>query len=209
MPAKSKAQQRLFQMALAVRHGDLDRSKVYKSVLDIVDSDMTDEQIKHFTVLKESIYNGYEIKFYNSVIKKYNLDIDKIKSCLNNVDDIDLIYNDNTLILHIDDSLLNHWNKYLDKINEIFSTLKINNIPNDALLKFAESGEHEEIYQEVESVIKECDGNFATPMNTIGMGNVNIDGGPDLIPPSIIKHKRLKHKRRMKTIKEYIMKKIK
>ena len=67
-------------MALAVRHGDLDRSKVYKSVLDIVDSDMTDEQIKHFTVLKESIYNGYEIKFYNSVIKKYNLDIDKIKS---------------------------------------------------------------------------------------------------------------------------------
>ena len=45
MPAKSKAQQRLFQMALAVRHGDLDRSKVYKSVLDIVDSDMTDEEI--------------------------------------------------------------------------------------------------------------------------------------------------------------------
>ena len=169
MPAKSKAQQRLFQMALAVRHGDLDRSKVYKSVLDIVDSDMTDEQIKHFTVLKESIYNGYEIKFYNSVIKKYNLDIDKIKSCLNNVDDIDLIYNDNTLILHIDDSLLNHWNKYLDKINEIFSTLKMNNIPNAALLKFAESGEHEEIYQEVESVIKECDANFATPMNTIGL----------------------------------------
>ena len=209
MPAKSKAQQRLFQMALAVRHGDLDRSKVYKSVLDIVDSDMTDEQIKHFTVLKESIYNGYEIKFYNSVIKKYNLDIDKIKSCLNNVDDIDLIYNDNTLILHIDDSLLNHWNKYLDKINEIFSTLKMNNIPNAALLKFAESGEHEEIYQEVESVIKECDANIATPMNTIGMGNVNIDGGPDLMPPSIIKHKHLKHKRRMKTIKEYIMRKIK
>ena len=206
MPAKSKAQQKLFQMALAVRHGDLDRSKVYKSVLDIVDSDMTDEQIKHFTVLKESTYNGYEIKFYNSIIKKYNLDINVIKKYLSNIKDIDLIYNnDSTLILHIDDSLLNHWNKYLDKINEIFSTLKINNIPNDALLKFAESGEHEEIYQEVESVIKECDANFATPMNTIGMGNVNIDGGPDLIPPSIIKHKRLKNKRRMKTIKEYIM----
>lgn len=209
MPAKSKAQQRLFQMALAVRHGDLDRSKVYKSVLDIVDSDMTDEQIKHFTVLKESIYNGYEIKFYNSILKKYNLDINTIKTYLSNIEDIDLIYNNNTLILHIDDSLLNHWNKYLDKINEIFSTLKRNNIPNAALLKFAESGEHEEIYQEVESVIKECDANFATPMNTIGMGNVNIDGGPDLMPPSIIKHKRLKNKRRMKTIKEYIMRTIK
>ena len=209
MPAKSKAQQKLFQMALAVRHGDLDRSKVYKSVLDIVDSDMTDEQIKHFTVLKESSYNGYEITFYNPILKKYNLNINTIKKYLSNIEDIDLIYNDNTLILHIDDSLLNQWNKYLDKINEIFSTLKRNGIPNDALLKFAESGEHEEIYQEVESVIKECDANFATPMNTIGMGNVNIDGGPDLIPPSIIKHKHLKHKRRMKTIKEYIMRKIK
>ena len=147
----------------------------------------------------------YEIKFYNSILKKYNLDINVIKKYLSNIEDIDLIYNDNTLILHIDDSLLDHWNKYLDKINEIFSTLKMNNISNAALLKFAESGEHEEIYQEVESVIKECDANFATPMNTIGMGNVNIDGGPDLMPPSIIKHKRLKNKRRMKTIKEYIM----
>ena len=209
MPAKSKAQQKLFQMALAVRHGDLDRSKVYKSVLDIVDSDMTDEQIKHFTVLKESSYNGYEITFYNPILKKYNLNINTIKKYLSNIEDIDLIYNDNTLILHIDDSLLNQWNKYLDKINEIFSTLKRNGIPNDALLKFAESGEHEEIYQEVESVIKECEANLASPMKTIGLGNVNIDGGPDLIPPSIIKHKHLKHKRRMKTIKEYIMRKIK
>lgn len=99
MPAKSKSQQRLFQMALAVRHGELDRSKVYKSVLDIVDSDMTDEQIKHFTILEE------------------------------------------------------------------------------------------------------CDSNFSTPMNTIGMGNVNIDGGPDLITK---RTKNIKRKRRMKNIKEYI-----
>lgn len=54
MPAKSKSQQRLFSMALAVRKGDLPRSKVWKSVLDIVDSDMTNKEIEDFTVLKES-----------------------------------------------------------------------------------------------------------------------------------------------------------
>lgn len=54
MPAKSKSQQRLFSMALAVRRGDLKRSDVFKSVLDIVDSDMTDKEIEDFTVLKEN-----------------------------------------------------------------------------------------------------------------------------------------------------------
>lgn len=42
-------------MALAVRRGDLKRSEVHKSVLDIVDSDMTDQEIRDFTVLKESM----------------------------------------------------------------------------------------------------------------------------------------------------------
>lgn len=54
MPAKSKAQQRLFSMALAVRKGDLPRNKVWKSVLDIVDSDMTNKEIEDFTIMKES-----------------------------------------------------------------------------------------------------------------------------------------------------------
>lgn len=54
MPAVSKAQQKLFSMALAVRKGDLAKSKVGKSVLDIVNGDMTDDEIKDFTVLKES-----------------------------------------------------------------------------------------------------------------------------------------------------------
>ena len=54
MPAKSKSQQRLFSMALAVRKGDLPRNKVWKAVLDIVDSDMTNKEIEDFTVLKES-----------------------------------------------------------------------------------------------------------------------------------------------------------
>ena len=48
MPAKSKAQQRLFGMALAVRRGDLKRKDVWKEVLDIVDSDMTDKEIEDF-----------------------------------------------------------------------------------------------------------------------------------------------------------------
>ena len=60
MPAKSKSQQRLFCMALAVRKGDLKRSEVNDSVLDIVDSDMTNKEIEDFTV-RESV-QGYLIK---------------------------------------------------------------------------------------------------------------------------------------------------
>ena len=52
MPAKSKSQQRLFQMALAVRKGKLPRSKAWKSVLDIADGNMTDKQIEDFCVLE-------------------------------------------------------------------------------------------------------------------------------------------------------------
>lgn len=48
MPAKSKAQQRLFGMALAVRRGEMKRGEVWKEVLDIVDSDMTDKEIEDF-----------------------------------------------------------------------------------------------------------------------------------------------------------------
>ena len=52
MPAKSKAQQELFGMALAVRRGELERSKAGKEVLDIVDSDMTDKEIEDFASTK-------------------------------------------------------------------------------------------------------------------------------------------------------------
>ena len=52
MPAKSKSQQRLFGMALAVRRGELKRSDVEDSVLDIVDSDMTDKEIEDFASTK-------------------------------------------------------------------------------------------------------------------------------------------------------------
>lgn len=48
MPAKSKAQQALFGMALAVRKGEMKRSDVDKNVLDIVDGDMTNKEIEDF-----------------------------------------------------------------------------------------------------------------------------------------------------------------
>jgi hypothetical protein len=48
MPAKSKAQQALFGMALAVRKGEMKRSEVNQDVLDIVDGDMTDKEIEDF-----------------------------------------------------------------------------------------------------------------------------------------------------------------
>ena len=46
MPAKSKAQQALFGMALAVRKGEMKRSEVDKNVLDIVDGEMTNKEIE-------------------------------------------------------------------------------------------------------------------------------------------------------------------
>ena len=48
MPAKSKAQQALFGMALAVRKGEMKRGDVDKNVLDIVDGDMTNKEIEDF-----------------------------------------------------------------------------------------------------------------------------------------------------------------
>lgn len=54
MPSKSKSQQRLFGMALAVRKGELDRSEVGKEVLDIVDGEMTDKQIEDFAKKRTS-----------------------------------------------------------------------------------------------------------------------------------------------------------
>lgn len=52
MPAKSKAQQALFGMALAVRRGEMKRSEASKEILDIVDGDMTDKEIEDFASTK-------------------------------------------------------------------------------------------------------------------------------------------------------------
>lgn len=52
MPAKSKAQQQLFGMALAVRRGEMKRSEASKDVLDIVDSEMADKEIEDFASTK-------------------------------------------------------------------------------------------------------------------------------------------------------------
>lgn len=52
MPAKSKAQQRLFGMALAVRRGELKKSEVDDSVKKVANSKMTDKQIRDFAKTK-------------------------------------------------------------------------------------------------------------------------------------------------------------
>lgn len=59
MPAKSKAQQALFGMALAIRRGEMKRSDVSKEVLDIVDGDMTDKQIEDFAKTKRKSLPDY------------------------------------------------------------------------------------------------------------------------------------------------------
>ncbi len=62
MPSKSKSQQRLFGMALAVRKGELKRSEVEMEVLDIVDSDMKTSELeefaKHRTSDRERVTEG-------------------------------------------------------------------------------------------------------------------------------------------------------
>ena len=52
MPAKSKSQQHLFGMALAVRRGEMSRTDVNDEVLKIVDGKMTDKQIEDFAKTK-------------------------------------------------------------------------------------------------------------------------------------------------------------
>lgn len=59
MPAKSKSQQRLFGIALAVRRGELKRDKVNKEVLDIVDSEMTNKEIEDFASTKHDGLKKY------------------------------------------------------------------------------------------------------------------------------------------------------
>lgn len=59
MPSVSKAQQKLMGMAYAVRKGELKRSEVDKEVLDLVDGDMTDKQLKDFAATKRKPLPDY------------------------------------------------------------------------------------------------------------------------------------------------------
>lgn len=72
MPAKSKAQQALFGMALAVRRGELERTKVTKEVLNIVDSDMTDKEIEDFAATKhKGLKDHVEESLFNTLNKVF------------------------------------------------------------------------------------------------------------------------------------------
>ena len=59
MPSKSKAQQALMGMALAVRQGKLKRSQVDKEVLDIADGDMSTKDLEHFAKTKRKSLPDY------------------------------------------------------------------------------------------------------------------------------------------------------
>lgn len=59
MPAKSKSQQRLFGMALAVRKGEMSRDDASEEVLNIVDGKMTDKEIEDFAKTKHKGLKEY------------------------------------------------------------------------------------------------------------------------------------------------------
>lgn len=62
MPSKSNSQQKLFQLALAVRKGDLERSKVDQNILDVVDGDMTTKQIEDFAKERKKLLKEYLVE---------------------------------------------------------------------------------------------------------------------------------------------------
>jgi hypothetical protein len=65
MPAQSKSQQRLFGIALAVRMGEIKRSEVSKEILDIVDGEMTNKEIKDFASTKHKNLKEHLIEILN------------------------------------------------------------------------------------------------------------------------------------------------
>ena len=67
MPAKSKSQQQLFGIALAARRGEIEKSEVTKDVKDIVNSKMTDKQIRDFAKTK---HKGLPEYVKESMVKK-------------------------------------------------------------------------------------------------------------------------------------------
>lgn len=59
MPAKSKSQQRLFGMALAARRGEIKKSDLPDTAKDIVNSKITDKQIRDFAKTKHKGLKEY------------------------------------------------------------------------------------------------------------------------------------------------------
>ena len=74
MPSKSKSQQRLFGMALAVRRGEMKRSDAYKEVLDIADSDITDKELEAFAKHRTSD-KEHNVKESQDMFQKYSDDL--------------------------------------------------------------------------------------------------------------------------------------
>lgn len=96
MPSKSRKQQRLFQMALAVRKGEMKRKDAWKSVLSIVDGDMTNKQIEDFCVLENTCVMTYDdwcshSNQYIDNVEKYELEIQFLENENNKTKDKDKI----------------------------------------------------------------------------------------------------------------------
>lgn len=86
MPAKSLSQQKLFAMALQVRKGNMKRSDVNDSVLNIVDSDMSNKDIEDFAStkgLKEQLLEAKKDrraimnKYENNYANKFEPDVEE------------------------------------------------------------------------------------------------------------------------------------
>lgn len=139
MPSTSKSQQTLFRMALAVRKGELPRSKVWKSVLDIVDSDMTNKEIEDFTVLKENKPHG--MKTLLEYILEVSIDAKKqfIKNQVEELDQetINRIYN---IINSVSPEAKQHIDLFMKNVGLTFIQDNILNIfeKNDDLINFIE-----------------------------------------------------------------------
>ena len=103
MPARSKGQQRLFGMALAVRRGEMKRSDVWDEVLDIVDSDMTDKEIEDFAKTKhDGLKEHYMMKSLYGYITESKIDqeVKKVISLIDNYfkDDPHEIFDDTATV---------------------------------------------------------------------------------------------------------------
>ena len=80
MPAVSKEQQKAMCMALAARRGDLKVKDLKGAALEIYKSDMTDEQIEDFTILKEGFIKISKYIIEGKTMKSIT---EKIKESLN------------------------------------------------------------------------------------------------------------------------------
>ena len=161
MPARSISQQQLFGIALAVRRKELKRSEVNKEVLDIVDSDMTDEKIREFAKTKHKGLKKYvkeNMKDLNELLNESLLTesnaFDKMSNFLKNKSKVKSYLKKN----HID---IPNIEDYLDEINrDIYSNMDYSYLSDMDIedIDFDQAGAdfyhfHEELDEQIDEII--------------------------------------------------------